>query len=173
MPAIRVRFAVSDWAAPCRRARSALFNWAVAEQTGGTFVLCIEDTDRERSRPEWAQAIIHALDWIGIRPGSYEGPYPQSERAGRHRAAAQQLYCSGRAYYCDCPRAAHQAHRQLHRGYDGFCRQRGLGPGAGPGAAVSHPDEGETVVADVVRGAPTFPNATLEDFVIARGDGQT
>jgi glutamyl-tRNA synthetase len=153
-------------------ARTALFNRAVAEQSGGTFVLRIEDTDKERNRPEWTQGIIDALDWIGIRPGTYEGPYFQSARAERHRAAAEELYRAGRAYYCDCTReqiAERTGNPQ--RGYDNFCRDRGLGPGPGRALRFRTPDEGETVVVDLIRGTPTFANSALDDFVIARSDG--
>ncbi|GAA3339655.1 hypothetical protein GCM10020358_24210 [Amorphoplanes nipponensis] len=65
-------------------ARSALQNWIYAQQTGGVFVLRIEDTDAARNRPEWTEGIISALDWIGIERGSYEGPYFQSAYAGEH-----------------------------------------------------------------------------------------
>src|SRR4051812_42674635 len=79
-------------------ARTALYNWILAQQHEGTFVLRIEDTDEARNRPEWTEGILDALDWIGIRRGTYEGPYFQSGRATRHREAAEQLYSSGAAY---------------------------------------------------------------------------
>ena len=135
-------------------------------------MLRIEDTDQERNRPEWTQGIIDALDWLGIRPGTYEGPYFQSQRADRHMSAARRLYEAGLAYYCDCTREqVVERTGNPHRGYDGFCRDRGLEPGPGRALRFRTPDEGETVVADVIRGRPTFPNAALDDFVIARGDG--
>jgi glutamyl-tRNA synthetase len=170
---IRVRFAPSPTGlVHVGGARTALYNWAVAEQSGGTLVLRIEDTDQERNRPEWIEGIIDALDWLGLHPGTYEGPYFQSQRANRHQEAARQLYESGRAYYCDCTREqVVERTGNPHRGYDGFCRDRGLEPGPGRALRFRTPDEGETVVLDVIRGTPTFPNAALEDFVIARGDG--
>jgi glutamyl-tRNA synthetase len=135
-------------------------------------VLRIEDTDQERNRPEWTQGIVDALDWLGLHPGTYEGPYFQSQRADRHRAAARQLYESGLAYYCDCTREqVVERTGSPHRGYDGFCRGRGLEPGPGRALRFRTPDAGETVVVDIIRGRPTFPNASLDDFVIARGDG--
>ena len=153
-------------------ARSALQNWIFAKQQGGVFVLRIEDTDAARNRPEWTEGILSALDWIGIARGSYEGPYFQSSYAGEHRAAAQRLYKGGRAYYCDCTREDVQARTgPQQRGYDGFCRDRGLEPGEGRALRFRTPDEGETVVVDLVRGEPTFENKLIEDFVIARGDG--
>ncbi|MEU6074761.1 glutamate--tRNA ligase [Micromonospora sp. NPDC047074] len=153
-------------------ARSALQNWIYAKQQGGVFVLRIEDTDAARNKPEWTEGILSALDWIGIERGSYEGPYFQSEYAGEHRAAAARLHESGRAYYCDCTREAVQARTgSQYQGYDGFCRDRGLPAGEGRALRFRTPDEGETVVVDLIRGEPTFENKLIEDFVIARGDG--
>jgi glutamyl-tRNA synthetase len=153
-------------------ARSALHNWIVARQHGGTFVLRIEDTDAARNRPEWTEGILSALDWIGIERGTYEGPYLQSAYAADHTAAATRLYAEGRAYYCDCTRDDVLGRTgNKHTGYDGFCRGRGLGPGEGRALRFRTPDEGETVVLDLVRGEPTFENRLIEDFVIARSDG--
>jgi glutamyl-tRNA synthetase len=153
-------------------ARSALQNWIFAKQHGGVFVLRIEDTDAARNRPEWTEGILSALDWIGIERGGYEGPYFQSGYAEEHRAAADKLYGAGLAYYCECTREAVQERTgSQHRGYDGFCRNRGLGPGDGRALRFRTPDEGETRVVDLIRGAPTFENKLIEDFVIARGDG--
>jgi glutamyl-tRNA synthetase len=153
-------------------ARSALQNWIYAKQHDGVFVLRIEDTDAARNRPEWTEGILSALDWIGIERGSYEGPHFQSSYAADHAAAATRLYGEGRAYYCDCKREDVVARTgNTHTGYDGFCRERGLGPGEGRALRFRTPDEGETVVEDLVRGKPTFENKLIEDFVIARGDG--
>jgi glutamyl-tRNA synthetase len=153
-------------------ARSALFNWVYAEQSGGTFVLRIEDTDAARNAPEWTEGILSAMDWIGIHPGTYEGPYFQSDYAAAHREAATRLYGAGRAYYCDCTREQILARTgNQYGGYDGFCRDRGLGPGEGRALRFRTPDEGETTVVDLIRGTPTFENKLIEDFVIARGDG--
>jgi glutamyl-tRNA synthetase len=153
-------------------ARSALQNWIFAQQQGGVFVLRIEDTDAARNRPEWTEGIISALDWIGIERGTYEGPYFQSAYADEHTAAGTRLYAEGRAYYCDCTRDDVVARSgNKHTGYDGFCRDRGLGPGDGRALRFRTPDDGETVVTDLVRGEPTFENKLIEDFVIARSDG--
>jgi glutamyl-tRNA synthetase len=153
-------------------ARSALQNWLYAGQHQGTFVLRIEDTDAARNRPEWTEGILDALDWIGIARGSYEGPYFQSHYAGEHQAAAARLYEAGRAYYCDCTRDQVQARTgSQYTGYDGYCRDRGLGPGEGRALRFRTPDEGETVVVDLIRGTPTFENRLIEDFVLARADG--
>src|ERR1700704_1123108 len=92
-------------------ARSALQNWIYAKQQGGVFVLRIEDTDAARNRPEWTEGILAALDWIGIRRGSYEGPYFPSPDAGAHREAGEKQHASGRSYYCDCTGEGVQARR--------------------------------------------------------------
>jgi glutamyl-tRNA synthetase len=170
---VRVRFAPSPTGEfHVGGARSALQNWIFAKQHGGTFVLRIEDTDVSRNRPEWTEGILSALDWIGIVRGSYEGPYLQSAYADEHRAAAEKLAAAGRAYYCDCTREQAQARTgSQHLGYDGHCRDRGLAAGPGRALRFRTPDEGQTRVVDLIRGEPTFDNAKLEDFVIARADG--
>ncbi|MGW2539891.1 glutamate--tRNA ligase [Kitasatospora sp. NPDC001574] len=155
-------------------ARSALYNWATARQQGGTFVLRIEDTDAARNKPEWTEGIISALAAIGIHGGdrAFEGPYFQSANAPLHRAAAEKLHTTGLAYYCDCTRdqlTTRTGSQQL--GYDGFCRDRALGFEEGRALRFRTPDEGATVVVDLIRGEPAFPNSAIEDFVIARGDG--
>jgi glutamyl-tRNA synthetase len=153
-------------------ARSALQNWIYARQQGGVFVLRIEDTDAARNRPEWTEGILSALDWIGITRGSYEGPHFQSANAGEHRAASARLFAEGRAYYCDCTREMVQERSgSQYTGYDGFCRDRGLAAAEGRALRFRTPDEGSTVVVDLIRGEPTFENKLIEDFVIARGDG--
>jgi glutamyl-tRNA synthetase len=153
-------------------ARSVLFNWAIALKTGGTLVLRIEDTDAARNRPEWTEGIISALAWLGIDGSQYEGPYFQSANLAEHTAAAQRLYEQGRAYYCDCTREDIIARTgDQHRGYDGYCRDRGLGPGPGRAMRFRTPDEGATVIDDLVRGMTVFENSTIEDFVLARADG--
>ncbi|GAA1740809.1 glutamate--tRNA ligase [Isoptericola hypogeus] len=155
-------------------ARSALFNWAVAKQTGGTFVLRIEDTDAARNKPEWVDGILSALAALGMHAEdpTFEGPYFQSQNVEKHRAATGRLLEAGRAYYCDCTRddvAARTGNPQS--GYDGFCRDRGLTYEPGRALRFRTPDDGETQVVDLIRGNPSFPNAALEDFIVARGDG--
>jgi glutamyl-tRNA synthetase len=153
-------------------ARSALQNWIFANQHNGVFVLRIEDTDAARNRPEWTEGILSALDWLGIVRGTYEGPYFQSNYADEQRAAAARLYEEGRAYYCDCTRDEIFGRTgNKFGGYDGFCRDRGLTQGEGRALRFRTPDEGETVVVDVIRGKPTFDNKLIEDFIIARADG--
>jgi glutamyl-tRNA synthetase len=153
-------------------ARSVLFNWAFALHNHGTLVLRIEDTDAARNRPEWTEGIISAMAWLGIDESQYEGPVFQSENLAKHTEAAQRLYAEGRAYYCDCTRADVIARTgDQHRGYDGFCRDRGLGPGEGRALRFRTPDEGATVIDDLVRGRTVFENSAIEDFVLARADG--
>jgi glutamyl-tRNA synthetase len=170
---VRVRFAPSPTGVfHVGSARSALFNWLVARQSGGTMVLRIEDTDASRSRPEWTEGIVRALDWLGISQGGYSGPVLQSAFLREHQAAAQQLYAQGRAYYCDCARDDITARMGGQgRGYDGYCRDRHLPPGPGRALRFRTPDRGVTVVADLIRGNPAFDNKTIEDFTVTRGDG--
>ena len=146
---MRVRFAPSPTGYfHVGGARTALYNLIFARQRGGTFVLRVEDTDTERNRPEWTDGILSALRWIGVDWD--EGPYFQSERAERHREAAQALYDRGWAYYCDCTREDVEARAKGHAnpGYDGFCRDRDLGPGEGRALRFRTPREGSTVVVD-------------------------
>lgn len=168
----RVRFAPSPTGMfHVGSARAALFNWALAEQSGGTFILRVEDTDATRNRPEWTEGILSALAWIGIDGDNpiFEGPYFQSAYEPQHREAVAKLLADGKAYHCDCTREQVQARTgSEHRGYDGFCRDRGLTGGA---VRFRTPDEGVTVVDDVIRGRVEFPNDAQEDFVVARSDG--
>jgi glutamyl-tRNA synthetase len=170
---VRVRFAPSPTGIfHVGGARSALQNWIYAKQHNGAFVLRIEDTDAARNRPEWTEGILSALDWIGIKRGDYEGPYFQSAYADKQKQAAAGLHAAGRAYYCDCTREQIEARTgNKYTGYDGFCRDRGLGPGPGRALRFRTPDEGHTRVVDLIRGEPTFENSKIEDFVIARSDG--
>ncbi|HEY7176782.1 MAG TPA: glutamate--tRNA ligase family protein, partial [Micromonosporaceae bacterium] len=161
---VRVRFAPSPTGMfHIGGTRTALQNWIFAKQHEGAFVLRIEDTDAARNRPEWTEGILSALDWIGIARGTYEGPYFQSAYAHHQKEAADRLYAGGRAYYCDCTREQVQARTgSQDKGYDGHCRDRGLSAGA---VRFRTPDEGVTVVDDLVRGRVEFPNNAQEDFV--------
>ena len=173
MTAPRVRFAPSPTGyLHVGSARTALFNWLFARHEGGTFLLRIEDTDEARNREEWVEGILSTLRWLGLDWD--EGPYRQSERGHLYRKAADDLAAAGRAYWCDCTREAVDARageRGGRPGYDGFCRDRGLGPGEGRALRFRTPDDGTTVVHDLVRGEPTFPNAAIEDFVLLRPNG--
>ena len=152
-------------------ARTSLYNWLFARQQGGTFVLRIEDTDAERNREEWVDLIYGTLRWLGM---DWDELHRQSERSDLYAAAAAKLEADGRAYWCDCARDDVDARVKARGGppgYDGFCRDRGLGAGEGRALRFRTPDEGTTVVPDVVRGNPAFENATVEDFVIVRSNG--
>jgi len=155
-------------------ARTALFNWALARSSGGSFVLRIEDTDETRNRPEWTEGIIDSLAWIGISADDphFEGPLFQSAYADAHLAAAQQLVESGHAYYCDMTPDEIQARATTEgvTGYGGWSRDRGLGPGPGHVLRFRVP-EGVTIVRDQVRGDVEFDNSVIEDFVLVRGNG--
>jgi glutamyl-tRNA synthetase len=155
-------------------ARTALYNWAIAQREGGTFVLRIEDTDEARNKPEWTQGIIDALAWIGIHTDDerFEGPYFQSDEAATHVAAATRLHESGHAYYCDLTAEEIQQRSKASgkQGYDNYSRDRGLEPGPGRVLRFRVPD-GKTIVHDLVRGEVTFDNEHIEDFVLLRGNG--
>jgi len=172
-PDVRVRFAPSPTGEfHVGSARSVLYNWAVALGSHGALVLRIEDTDAARNHPQWIDGIISAMAWLGIDGSQYEGPFLQSDNLAKHTEAAQRLYQQGRAYYCDCTREDVIARTgDQYRGYDGYCRDRGLGPGPGRALRFRTPDDGFIVVDDLVRGTTTFENASIEDFVLARADG--
>jgi glutamyl-tRNA synthetase len=154
-------------------ARTALYNWALALRTGGTFVLRIEDTDESRNSPEWTQGIIDALGWLGINSDSpqFEGPYFQSKNAELHIAAAHRMYEAGLAYWCDLTPDQIQARAKEtgKQGYDGYSRDRNLEPGPGCVLRFRVP-EGHTIVEDLVRGSVDFDNSTIEDFVLLRSN---
>ncbi len=137
-------------------------------------MLRVEDTDEARNRPEWTQGIIDALAWIGISADDphFEGPHFQSEFAAAHVAAAERLFADGHAYYCDLTgdQIQERAKELGISGYDGYSRDRGLGPGPGRVLRFRVP-EGTTVVHDMVRGDVSFDNDTIEDFVLLRGNG--
>jgi glutamyl-tRNA synthetase len=165
---IRLRFAPSPTGAlHIGGARTALYNWLAARHRGGELVLRIEDTDRERSTPENVEQILDALSWLELDWD--EGPVSQADRAERHEAALQRLLDSGAAYRDSATAKDVEAWKAEHgadRGYRGS-------PTEDPGAAVRLrvPDDGETVVEDLIRGPVSFPNRSYDDFVIARGDG--
>ncbi len=155
-------------------ARTALYNWALALRTGGTFVLRIEDTDESRNSPEWTHGIIDALSWLGIDSQSpqFEGPYFQSQNAELHVAAAMKLHAAGQAYWCDltADQIQERAKSSGKQGYDGYSRDRGLVGGPGHVLRFRVP-EGATIVSDLVRGEVEFSNDTIEDFVLLRSNG--
>ncbi|HEY2436402.1 MAG TPA: glutamate--tRNA ligase, partial [Solirubrobacteraceae bacterium] len=163
---MRVRFAPSPTGAlHIGGARTALYNWLLARGHGGTFVLRIEDTDRERSTPENVEQILDALRWLKLDWD--EGPIFQSERAERHREVLEQLIANGHAYYSNATAEDVKAYKERHGQDRGF---RGE-PQAAGAVRLRVPDTGETVVDDIIVGRTSFPNASLDDRVIARADG--
>ncbi len=177
----RVRFAPSPTGyLHVGGARTALFNWLFARHTDGTFVLRIEDTDRERSTEEHTRVILDGLTWLGITWD--EGPYFQGANGARHRADAERLLAEGKAYRCFCTREELEAQRVAAEAagnafrYDRRCRR--LGPeevegrmraGAAPTIRFLVGDE-ELAWDDAVHGRISFQGRDLDDFVILRSD---
>ena len=158
-------------------ARTALFCWLFARRHGGTFVLRIEDTDRERSTQASIDAILDGLRWLGL--DADEGPWFQTDRLALYQEHVERLLRRGRAYRCWCSREELDAMRDAQRArgekprYDGRCRHRAGPPPAGvaPVVRFRNPDEGTVVFDDLVRGAVAFDNRELDDLVIARANG--
>jgi glutamyl-tRNA synthetase len=179
---IRTRFAPSPTGyLHIGGARTALFCWAYTMRHGGTFILRIEDTDRERSTEESVKAILQGMEWLGL---PYDGPYFQMERLARYRDTAEQLVRSGRAYRCYATREELDALREQQRArgekprYDGRWRPEraqaaGLVPPAGgqPVIRFRNPDDGEVAFNDLVKGPISVSNTELDDLVILRADG--
>ena len=174
---VRVRFAPSPTGhLHVGGARTALFNWLYARHHGGVFILRIEDTDRSRSTDANIGDIVNALRWLELDWD--EGPptpgYRQTERFDLYREHAQRLVAAGRAYYCACTpeqleaeRAEAQARNETFR-YSGRCRKLGLTSGA---LRLRIPDEGATVVDDLIHGPVTFDHRQLDDWILVRTDG--
>src|SRR3954447_14969007 len=162
---MRVRFPPSPTGAlHIGNARTALYNWLLARGSGGQLVLRIEDTDRERSTPENVQLIFDSLEWLGIDWD--ESPIYQSANADRHAAVVQQLLDSGQAYRSTAGAEQVRAFKEANdnRGF------RGADEGQGA-VRLRMPDEGVTVVNDIIRGESAFENVLQDDLVIARADG--
>ncbi len=157
-------------------ARTALFCWLYSRHHGGTFILRIEDTDRERSTEAAVQAILDGMAWLDLKAD--EGPFYQTQRFDRYREEAQQLIKEGHAYHCYCSkeeldvmRAEQMARKEKPR-YDGRCRDRKEPvPGVSPVIRFKNPQEGQTVVEDAVKGRVVFDNHELDDLIIVRSDG--
>jgi glutamyl-tRNA synthetase len=163
---VRVRFAPSPTGAlHIGGARTALYNWLTARGNDGTFVLRIEDTDRERSTPENVEQILDALRWLEL--GYDEGPISQVSRSDRHQEVLQRLLDDGHAYRTNATADDVRAFKAEHGADRGY-----RGSDEGEGAVRLHvPEEGATVVHDIIRGDTTFQHVHLDDPVIARADG--
>src|SRR3954451_14473146 len=163
---MRVRFAPSPTGAlHIGGARTALYNWLLARHAGGTFVLRIEDTDRERSTPENVAFILEALEWLELDVD--EGPISQVARTDRHQEVLRDLLDRGLAYRSTATGDHVKAYKARHGADRGF---RGEDEAEGA-VRLRVPDEGATVVHDVIRGDTTFQHRHLDDPVIARADG--
>jgi glutamyl-tRNA synthetase len=159
-------------------ARTALFNWLYAKHTGGTFLLRIEDTDRERSTPEAVAAIFNGLEWLGL---NWDGQTTyQFARAPRHREVAELLLAQGKAYRCFATPAELDAMRTKQRAegrpvrYDGRWRDRDpreAPPGTPFVIRLRTEQVGETIVNDIVLGEVRFQNEQLDDMILVRSDG--
>ncbi|HJR55664.1 MAG TPA: glutamate--tRNA ligase [Rhizomicrobium sp.] len=159
-------------------ARTALFNWLYARHSGGTFLLRIEDTDRERSTPEAVAAILNGMRWMGL---DWDGPeIYQFARAGRHRDVAEKLLAEGKAYRCYATAEELTQMREEQKAagkpmrYDGRWRDRQPGPeqdGKPFVVRLKARQDGETIVHDVVLGDVRFAHDQLDDMVLLRSDG--
>jgi glutamyl-tRNA synthetase len=184
----RVRFAPSPTGyLHIGGARTALFNWLWARRHGGTFVLRIEDTDRERSTQQAVEAIFEGMRWLGLDwdegpgVGGPHGPYFQTERLELYRAHAERLIRGGKAYACYCTREELDADRARFEAanpkkkheykYPGTCRDKGYDPSRPHVVRFRMPSEGATSWDDLVKGTITVEHHTLRDEVIIRGDG--
>lgn len=188
----RVRFAPSPTGAlHIGGARTAIYNWAFARATGGTFVLRIDDTDPERSTPENTAQILRSMTWLGIdwdegpEIGGPHDPYFQTQRAQNYDTALEAMKANGSAYACFCSAEELAAKREAAResdgaaGYDRTCRR--LDPAvvtARIQAGEPHvwrlavPESREDIVVDdIVRGETVFPASAMDDFVLVRSDG--
>jgi glutamyl-tRNA synthetase len=183
LSSVRVRFAPSPTGElHIGGARTALFNYLFARAKKGTFILRIDDTDLERSRAEYTEALLDAMRWLGLEWD--EGPYYQSRHLKRYEDEAARLLKEGKAYRCFCtPEKLTAGREQAHKDgknylYPGTCRD--LTPEkieeyceAGHNFVVRLriPDEGSTVVRDLIRGEVRFNHRDLDDFIIMKSNG--
>ena len=181
MAQVRTRFAPSPTGyLHIGGARTALFNFLFARHHGGKFILRIEDTDRERSTPEAINAILDAMNWLGLDWD--EGPFYQTKRYPLYKEKVQKLLSEGKAYPCVCTPEKLEAKRQLAQQekrksmYDGTCRPpEGVIPPLPQDKPYTirfrSPRDGSTIVNDAVKGDVVFDNRELDDLIIARSDG--
>lgn len=187
----RVRFAPSPTGhMHLGSARTALYDYLVARQTGGQFILRIEDTDTKRYVPEAEQELMDGLKWLGIQydegpdVGGPYGPYRQSERKDIYQEFAKKMVNSGNAFYCFCTpehlaevRETQQKNKlPIH--YDGTCRniqrdeaQVRVDTGEKHVIRIKTPQEGTTTVRDLIRGEITVQNSTIDDSILVKSDG--
>lgn len=156
--------------------RTALFSYLFAKAQGGTFILRIEDTDQTRSTQAHADAIIEAMDWLGLHAD--EAPIYQSQRHERYETVVNQLLDTGKAYRCVCTKERLEALRsdQLSKKekprYDGHCRHQQLASTTTPCVIrLKSPESGHVTFTDLVYGDITVANTELDDLVLMRSDG--
>ena len=174
---IRTRFAPSPTGyLHVGSARTALYCWLFAKNQQGTFILRIEDTDPERSTQAAVDAILEAMEWLGLSWD--EGPFYQTHHFDRYREVANHLVNTHHAYHCYCSKERLEALREAQTAkkekprYDGHCRH--LTPGALDKPYVirfRNPDSGTVVIDDCVRGRVVIQNSELDDLIIVRSDG--
>ncbi|MHB9111413.1 MAG: glutamate--tRNA ligase [Thermoleophilia bacterium] len=187
----RVRFAPSPTGhLHVGGARTALYNWLFARGQGGSFILRIEDTDLSRSTDESIRQIITSLRWLGLdwdegpKAGGDFGPYRQMERMEIYQEAATSLLAAGKAYRCYCSPEELETARDKARKesrpvvYDGRCHELSdaeaealEAEGRQPVIRLRTPDEGFTVVRDMIKGDVQFENVTIGDFILVRSSG--
>ncbi len=187
----RVRFAPSPTGhMHLGSARTALYDYLIARQSGGTFILRIEDTDTKRYVPEAEEELIKGLKWLGIEfdegpgIGGPYGPYRQSERKDIYQEYAQKLVESGNAFYCFCsPEHLSQVREEQIKNkipshYDGTCRdipledaRKRVAAGERHTIRFKTPREGSTTVRDRLRGDITVENKLLDDSILVKSDG--
>jgi len=187
---VKVRFAPSPTGdLHVGNIRTALFDWAYARHTGGTFLFRIEDTDTTRVTDEYIQAAIDTLKWLGLNwdegpeVGGDNGPYLQSQRLHIYAEWAQKFLDQKDAYHCYCTPAELEATREAQRaanvapGYDGKCRnltaeQIAAYKSEGREAVIRmRMPDGSTTFVDEIRGEVSFDHKFVPDFVLVRADG--
>ena len=155
--------------------RTALFNYVYAKQNNGVFLVRIEDTDKDRSTKEFEKNILDSLNSIGLSPDIK--PINQSERNDIYVSAAQKIFDSGNAYWCDCSKEELDKMRMEQEAagkkpmYDGRSRNLGLKQSENTVLRLATPETGEIVVNDLIRGEVTFSNSELDDLILLRSDG--
>ena len=160
-------------------ARTALFSWLYAKKNNGSFVLRIEDTDKERSTQEAVDVILEGMQWLGLEHD--EGPYYQSEHTERYQQVLQELLDKDLAYKCYCSkeelddmREQQMANKEKPR-YDRRCRGLTAPPtgkeNVQPVIRFKTPLEGQIEIHDLVKGDSIIQNQELDDLIIARSDG--
>ncbi|MEK6617223.1 MAG: glutamate--tRNA ligase [Nitrospirota bacterium] len=177
MSDVRVRFAPSPTGyLHIGGVRTALFNWLFARRERGKFILRIEDTDQSRSTEEAIQAILDGMRWVGLDWD--EGPYRQTERMDLYRQHAMKLFEQRQAFWCVCSADELETRRKeaqakgLPQKYDGRCRERHIAQPSGEAALrFKAPQDGQTVIEDLIKGRVVFDNSVLDDLIILRSNG--